>query len=436
MPSVCFYFQVHQPFRIKQYSYFDISRDHSYFDEKKNGDVMRKVAHKCYLPTNSTILNLIRRFDGRFKVSYSITGVAIEQMMKYAPEVLNSFVELANTGCVEFIGETYYHSLSAVYNPVEFRDQVMKHKALMESVFGYSPTVFRNTELIYDDYVGHLASELGFKAIIAEGADDVLGWRSPNFVYKVPGHDTRLLLKNYRLSDDIAFRFGNRAWESFPLRSETFASWVHQISGAGETVNLFMDYETFGEHQWEDTGIFQFMDHLPEAILRHPDWNFKTPSEVVDSYQPVADLHFHRLTSWADIDRDLSAWRGNKMQNNALERIFNLADKVRSQGDEQALDVWRKLQTSDHYYYMCTKWFADGDVHAYFSPYESPYAAFINYMNVFKDFVSYYIDSRVIRVPIVAPTMIDVKSKKRVSRRKKTKIDLPSSISDSAVVIN
>lgn len=386
MPSVCFYFQVHQPYRLKKYSYFQIGHDHDYFDSDKNREVLKKVAAKCYLPTNHLMLKLIDRWKERFKIAYSITGTAIEQMQEWCPEALQSFVDLGKTGCVEFIAETYYHSLAAVYDPEEFKAQVRKHTDLMESLFKQRPRVFRNTELIYQDHIGLMAHELGYDAIIAEGVDDVLGWRSPNFVYRVPDSNMKLLLKNYRLSDDIAFRFGNQGWECFPLTTEKFANWVHSVSGNGQTVNLFMDYETFGEHQWASTGIFEFMEHLPEAILRHPDWDFATPSEIIGRYQPISDLHFHRLTSWADIDRDLTAWRGNRMQNSALHQIFELGPSVRYKNNPQLLDSWRKLLTSDHFYYMCTKWFADGDVHAYFSPYDSPYEAFIYFMNALKDF--------------------------------------------------
>lgn len=393
MPSVCFYFEVHQPFRIRNYRCFDSSRELNYFDEAKNAFILNKVADKCYLPTNTLILNLIRRYGKDFRVAYSITGVALEQMKKYSPETLDSFRRLADTGCVEFISETAYHSLSALYDVSEFKEQVARHRELTQKLFGQTPKVFRNTELIYSDEIGRLVSSMGYDAVIAEGADDILGWRSPNFVYRVPGTQTKLLAKNYRLSDDIAFRFSNWGWKEYPLTADKFATWVHQISGAGDTVNLFMDYETFGEHQWESTGIFNFLDYLPGAILRHSDWDFKTPSEVASAYPAVADLSYHRLTSWADVDRDLTAWRGNRMQHRALGAVYGLSEKVKATGDAHVLDTWRKLQTSDHFYYMCTKWFADGDVHAYFSPFSSPYDAFVHYMNVFRDFAS-QIDAR------------------------------------------
>jgi alpha-amylase len=391
MPSVCFYFQVHQPYRLKAYSYFKAGHDHHYFDEDKNGAILRKVADKCYLPTNKKILELIDRHEGRFKVSYAITGTALEQMERYCPEALESFVTLSKTGCVEFISETYYHSLSAVYSQSEFVRQIAQHKELMIKLFNYTPTVFRNTELIYDNGIGAAVAALGYEGMIAEGVDDVMAWRSPNYLYTVPGTSMKLLLKNYRLSDDIAFRFSNRGWECYPLTAPTFASWVHKVSGNGDTVNLFMDYETFGEHQWASTGIFEFLDYLPTAIMAHPDWGFKTPQEVIASYPTRAELSFHRLTSWADVDRDLTAWRGNRMQESALSQAFALESAVQWTNDPETRDIWGKLLTSDHFYYMCTKWFADGDVHAYFSPYSSPYEAFINYANVLRDFKEHYL---------------------------------------------
>ncbi|RIL12438.1 MAG: alpha-amylase [Proteobacteria bacterium] len=395
MPSVCFYFQVHQPFRIKRYSYFEGARQHDYFDSERNSQIMCKVAEKCYLPTNSTLLRLIERYQGKFKISFSITGTAIEQMSKYSPQALHSFVELAKTGCVEFLGETYYHSLASLYDQEEFKAQVRLHTSLVEELFGQTPQIFRNTELIYQDFIGQLAAQIGFKGVIAEGADDVLGWRSPNFLYSVPQTETALMLKNYRLSDDVAFRFSNRSWNDFPLTADKFAGWVHQVSGNGDVVNLFMDYETFGEHQWESTGIFSFLDYLPEMILRHPDWDFVTPSESCRRYARRAELHFPRLTSWADLERDITAWRGNRMQHSSLEKIYALGKRLSadSTANGEALSVWRKLLTSDHFYYMCTKWFADGDVHAYFSPFESPYEAFISYMNVLRDFENFYLGS-------------------------------------------
>ncbi|HEX2882524.1 MAG TPA: glycoside hydrolase family 57 protein [Polyangiaceae bacterium] len=389
MPSVCCYFQVHQPYRLKPYRAHQVGRDHEYFDEAQNAAILRKVATKCYLPANRKMLELIQRFPGQFKISYALSGTVIEQMAAYAPEALASFQELFATGAVEAIAETSHHSLSALYDPAEFADQVREHSRLIEATFGVRSQVFRNTELIYDDRVATLVQQLGFKAMLAEGADDVLGWRSPNFVYDAAAPGLKLLLKNYRLSDDIAFRFSNRSWREYPLTADKFVDWLGRIDGSGDVVGLFMDYETFGEHQWADTGIFEFLDALPGRVLARPQWSFVTPSEAIARYPAVSELSFPRTVSWADLERDLSAWLGNSMQERALYRVYQLAQAVRKLGDDQVSQTWRRLQTSDHFYYMCTKWFSDGDVHAYFSPYESPYEAFINAMNVIDDFQSF-----------------------------------------------
>jgi len=382
MPSVCFYFQVHQPFRLRHYTVFD--RSPRYFDEFKNASVCRKVANKCYLPANRLLLNTIRRMEGRFKVSYSITGVVLEQFKKYCPEVMSTFDALAETGCVEFIGETYYHSLSFLYSPDEFIEQINKHTECIRSLYGQTPAVFRNTELIYSNALAETIEKTGrFKAIISEGADHILGHRNSNYVYRPPNCERlKLLLKNYSLSDDIAFRFSNRGWKEYPLSAEKFAGWIHETNGNGQCINLFMDYETFGEHQWEDTGIFAFMEHLPEQILKHPDNNFMTPSEVVDTYDAVDVVDVPHIISWADTERDLSAWLGNPMQSNALHEIYKIEKLIKQTQNEELISDWRKLQTSDHFYYMCTKYFSDGDVHKYFNPYESPYDSYINFMNV------------------------------------------------------
>jgi len=382
MASVCFYFQVHQPTRLRHYTVFD-QNDH-YFDDYKNAEICRKVANKCYLPANRVLLDLINRFDGRFKISYSITGTLLEQFQLYSPEVLSTFDALARTGCVEFLAETYYHSLSFLYSHEEFEEQVNLHTSTIENLFGQTPRVFRNTELIYNNDLARVIESMGrFDAIITEGADHILGYRSPNFVYKPQGcENLKLLLKNYSLSDDIAFRFSNRHWAEWPLTADKFSRWIEDVNGNGYVVNLFMDYETLGEHQWEDTGIFEFVKHLPENVLRHPDNNFKTPSEVIRDYSPVGTVDVPHLISWADTERDLSAWLGNAMQSNALHEIYRLEQKIKSTGNEKLMNDWRKLQTSDHFYYMCTKYFADGDVHKYFNPYDSPYESYINYMNV------------------------------------------------------
>ena len=380
MASICFYFQVHQPLRLRHYTVFD--KNDQYFDDYKNASICRKVANKCYLPANRLLLDVIRRLDGRFKIAYSLTGVLLEQLQLFSPEVISTFDALVETGCVEFLAETYYHSLSFLYSRDEFLEQINKHSETIERLFGQKPKVFRNTELIYNNELAALIESTGdFDAIITEGADHILGYRNSNFVYRPKNcSKLKLLLKNYRLSDDIAFRFSNRGWSQWPLTADKFARWINDING--NVVNLFMDYETFGEHQWEDTGIFDFMSHLPGEILKNPYNNFKTPGEVAQSFQPVDTVDVPHLISWADIERDLSAWLGNAMQSNALYELYRLEREIKKAGNEKIISDWRKLQTSDHFYYMCTKWFADGDVHKYFNPYDSPYDSYINFMNV------------------------------------------------------
>ncbi len=386
MPSICFYFQVHQPNRLRHYTYFDINHNHHYEDDLLNQEIMLKVAKKCYLPTNQLMLQLIRQYAGRFKIAFSISGTAIEQFKRFSPETLDSFKALADTGCVEFLNETYYHSLSALFSEEEFLNQVNQHHELIQKEFGQSAKTFRNTELIYSNHVAQLIEPLGYDAILAEGAEKILNWRSPNFLYHAQGtKKLKLLLKNYQLSDDIAFRFSNPAWEEYPLTAEKFATWIHCTAGNGELINLFMDYETFGEHQWEDKGIFSFLEAFPEKVLAHDDFDFCLPKEAAQKLSPVATLDIPEYYSWADSERDLSAWMGNHLQDDALCSIYALEKRIKALNNQELLHTWQSLLTSDHFYYMCTKWSADGDVHKYFSPYEDPYTAYINFQNVVKD---------------------------------------------------
>ncbi len=376
MNSICFYFQAHQPFRIRKYRIFDIG-NHEYFDEKMNRQYLQRICEKCYVPATEMMLELLKKYKN-FKVSFSFSGTLLEQLETYFPHVLKLFRKVVETGKVEMLGETYYHSLASIFSKREFERQIMMHKKKIKEVFSFSPRVFRNTELVYNNDIASVAAELDFKAILAEGADHVLAWRSPNFVYKTAGKDIKLLLKNYRLSDDIAFRFSSREWKEFPLTAEKFSSWLNSCDG---NVNLFFDYETFGEHQWKETGIFEFFSKLIEIMKEK---NFLMPSDLAEQVA-VAQLDIPFVISWADIERDLSAWLGNEMQQAASKKIYEMEENVISTGDEKLIDDWGKLQTSDHFYYMCTKWFADGDVHKYFNPYESPYKAFISYMNILND---------------------------------------------------
>ncbi|MDN4165082.1 glycoside hydrolase family 57 protein [Cytophagales bacterium LB-30] len=387
MPSICFYFQVHQPYRLKEYTFFDIGHSHHYFDDNKNKQVLDKVSERCYLPTNALMLELIKKHKGNFKISYSISGVALEQFATWRPDVLASFQALAATGCVEFISETYHHSLAYLFSKEEFVRQIEQYKALIKKYFKQEPKVFRNTELQYNNELAKFIEDLGYAGIICEGVDRNLAGRSPNFLYRAPNVSSiKSLLKNYQLSDDIAFRFSNRGWEEWPLTAEKFASWVHSMAGNAETINLFMDYETFGEHQWADTGIFEFMRYMPEHVMKHPDFGFKTPTETLESYEVKGIYDAHHMTSWADMERDLSAWIGNPMQDESIEKIYSLEKAVYASKNAEWIADWQKMLTSDHFYYMTTKFWSDGDVHKYFSPYESPYDAYIYYMNAFSDF--------------------------------------------------
>lgn len=390
MPAVCLYFQVHQPFRVKRYSIFQVGKDSNYFtddaDERlSNRKILEKVSTKCYLPTNKLLLELIKKYP-KFKISFSLSGVFLEQLELYAPHVLESFQDLVATGKVEILSETYFHSLSFLFSKDEFNEQVEMHRNKVKILFGQSPKVFRNTELIYNNDLARDVEEMGYEGIITEGADHTLLWRSPNFLYQPKGtKKIKLLLKNYKLSDDIAFRFSSKEWTEYPLTGEKFASWVNNVNGNGELVNLFMDYETFGEHQWEDTGIFEFLKVFPKEILKHKDNSFVTPTEAVRKFNPVGELDIPYFISWADVERDLSAWLSNPMQHDAIRKLYALEHLIKTSNDPDLVADWRKLQTSDHFYYMCTKWFADGDVHKYFNPYESPYDSFISFMNVLHD---------------------------------------------------
>lgn len=383
MRSICFYFQVHQPFRLNTYRFFDMGSNHYYFNEYQNQYIVKRIAEKCYLPMNELILKLIKKNGTQFRVSYSISGMALDQFEFYAPEVIKSFKKLAATGCVEFLAETYAHSLASLISKNEFEKQVEKHRQKIESLFGQRPETFRNTELIYSDSIGEMVSNMGFNTMLAEGAKHILGWKSPNFLYcNAINPKLKVLTRNYELSDDISFRFAQHA-----LTADTFVAWLNKIPAKQECVNLFMDYETFGEHQWEETGIFKFMESLPGKVLSKTNFTFNTPSEVSANLQPVAPIHVPSPISWADEERDTTAWLGNELQNDAFHRLYTLEERVKKSNDPKLSRDFELLQNSDHFYYMCTKWFSDGDVHKYFNAYNSPYEAYINFMNVISDFI-------------------------------------------------
>lgn len=389
MKSVVFYMHVHQPYRLRHYTVFDSGNQHDYFDSHyeaptSNERILRKVAEKSYLPTNQRLLQLLQD-NPEFRLSLSITGTIIEQLERWCPEALASFQALTDTGRVEIVGETYHHTLAFFYSRPEFEIQVDMHKRKVQAVFGQTPTIFRNTELAYNNDLAQWADRAGYKGILAEGWDKVLGWRSPNYLYQPTYTERlRLLLKNYRLSDDIAFRFGDSNWSEWPLTADKFSHWLSEDTEA-ELFNIFVDYETFGEHQWDESGIFGFLEHLPQEWLKTEGHTFMTASQAVDSYQPVDRVDVPHTVTWADTERDLSAWLGNAMQAGAIESLYAMENRIIGSGDLALIDDWRRLQTSDHFYYMCTKWFSDGDIHAYFSPYDTPYEAYINFMNAYRD---------------------------------------------------
>jgi alpha-amylase len=394
--AICLYFQVHQPFRLRRYRFFEMGHEHYYYDDFMNESILRKIASDSYLPANKILLDLIRKHKGKFRVTFSLTGIVIDQFRLYAPEVLDSFRELAETGCVEFLAETNSHSLASLMDRERFERQISIHTEKMVEYLGYKPTSVRNTELIYSDEIGSWMADMGFKATVTEGAKHILGWKSPNFLYcNAINPKLKVLLRNYTLSDDIAFRFSNKNWSSYPLTAEKYVSWIKGLGPSSDIVNIFMDYETFGEHQKKETGIFDFLKHFPDAVLKKSPFAFMTVSEVADNYQPVAVLHVPSPISWADEERDLTAWMGNELQTAAVNKLYSLSKQVDRSGSEQLTRDWVYLQSSDHFYYMSTKFFSDGAVHAYFNPYENPYQAFMNYMNVLSDFE--------IRLKAVAP---------------------------------
>lgn len=389
--GVVLYLHVHQPWRVREYTVFDTAENHDYFSttrelHRDNREIFLKVADKSYRPMNALLRTLLERHPD-FKVSLSITGTFIDQAEAWAPDVLDSFRELVKTGRVEIVSETYYHSLAFFYSRSEFEHQVELHRQKIRDVFGVETSVFRNTELSYNNELAKWADEYGFKGILTEGWDPVLGWRNANYVYR-PADTTsiKLLMKNYQLSDDIAFRFSNKAWESYPLHADTYDVWVNSALGDdGNVVNLFMDYETFGEHQWADTGIFDFFADFVGRWLKNPANTFYTTSEACDTFESSDVVDCPQTITWADTERDLTAWLGNSMQHEAMRHLYDLESDVLNTNDKQLIEDWRRLTTSDHAYYMCTKYFTDGDVHAYFSPYDSPYDAFLYFMNAVRD---------------------------------------------------
>lgn len=387
--AIVLYLHVHQPYRVRHYTVFDTGVASNYFEaapgeRENNYDILQKVAAKSYIPTNQHLLELLQEYPD-FKLSMSITGTVIEQLERWAPEALESFQALTGTGRVEIVAETYHHSLAFFYSRSEFENQVAMHREKVQQLFGQTPTAFRNTELSYNNDLAYWADQAGYKAVLAEGWDPVLGWRSPNYVYQPSfTQNIKLLMKNYKLSDDIAFRFGDSNWAEYPLTADKFSHWLSEDQDA-TNFNLFMDYETFGEHQWSESGIFGFLRALPGEWLKSEGHSFMTVTEAAENLPNVGEVDMPQTVTWADTERDLSAWLGNSMQQDSINALYQLQQQVLDSGDWALVEDWRRLQTSDHFYYMCTKWFSDGDIHAYFSPYETPYEAYINFMNAYHD---------------------------------------------------
>lgn len=389
MTSIVFYFQVHQPFRLRRYGPDDVGKSHEYFDDAENERIVKRIAERCYVPVNEILARKIDETGGEFRCSFSISGTALDQMELWAPEALESFIALSETGSVEFLCETACHSMSSLVDMDEFRAQVESHRRRIEALFGRAPRTFRNTELVVDEEIARAVEDMGFDVLLGEGADQLLGWRSPHLLYRPAGcQRLELMLRDYLFSDDIAFRFSNREWPEYPLMADTFAGWLHRLPPQAVFCGLFMDYETFGEHQWAETGILDFLDYLPGYVLADPSFRFRTPIEVADENEAAEVLGIPRPISWADAERDVSAWLGNPMQRTAHEALYELGPRVRraaEAGHAELLVAWRRLTTSDHVYYMSTKWHSDGDVHEYFSPYQNPSDAFVNFMNVLDD---------------------------------------------------
>ena len=387
MKAICFYFQIHQPFRLKRYRCFDIVNDHYYYDDFANDDIVTRIAHRSYIPAAETLLKMIEEGKGKFKCALSVTGTALEQFEQYVPEFIDLLKKLADTGCCEFLAETYAHSLSSLIDPDEFVNQVKVHDAKLHELFGVTPKVLRNTELIYCDDMAPMIAAMGYKGVITEGAKHILGWKSPNYIYTAAtAPKLRLLLKNSKLSDDISFRFSNTEWDAYPLTADKYIDWIASTPAEEQIINLFMNLETFGEMQPRESGIFNFLEALPRfAAERGVD--FWTPSEAIARLKPVGELSVMHPISWADEARDTSAWLGNKLQNEAFEKLYSVAERVRLCDDRRLKQDWYYLQASDHLYYMSTKHMADGAIHSHFSPYETPFQAFTNYMNVLSDFI-------------------------------------------------
>ncbi len=445
--SICLYFQIHQPARLRLYRFFDIGKDSHYYDDFANRTILKRVVQRCYLPMNELLYEMLQKYKGAFKLSFSISGSALSQFERYAPEVLSSFKKLADTGYVEFLAETYNHSLASLASDIEFDNQVRKHKEAIENYFGVTPRTFRNTELIYSNSIGASVYKMGFKSILTEGARHIMAWRSPNYLYFNPQSPKQtVFLRNYQLSDDIAFRFSDKNWADWPLTGEKYLDWLKDaVKDGGDTINLFMDYETFGEHQAESSGIFDFMRYFPEVVINDGSFSFNTPSEIAKMYNPIAEIDVPQTISWADEERDVTAWLGNELQQDAFNKLYAQYEKLALLGDSALWEDFGHLQESDHFYYMCTKFFSDGEVHKYFNPYDTPYEAFINYMNVLSDFIlrindeislldtKFAVEKKDVVVQTVEKTVKSAVKKTRTTATKKTAAKKPKLVAEKKV---
>ena len=387
--SICIYFQIHHPERLRKYQFFDIGKKHNYFDNYANRSELEDLAENCYLPANALLLDLIKKYEGKFKVAFSISGSAIDQLEMHTPEVIRSFQELAQTGQVEFLAETYSHSLASLSEDTdEFELQVKRHSAAIKELFGKKPVTFRNTSLIYSDKIGKRVADLGFKTMLTDGAKHVLGWKSPNFVYKnALDENLNLLLKNSKLSDDIAIRFSDRNWSEYPLTSEKYADWVSHSLQDTEVLNLFMNYEVIGHYNRAESGIFDFLRYFIQQIAENPNYQFLLPKEVTKKHTAKDTLPVPYPISWTDEERDITSWLGNELQKEAFTELFKIQPLVKKKKNAELNEDYSRLQASEHFYFMRTKLFSGADYHKYILPYESPYEAFINYMNVLSDFI-------------------------------------------------
>jgi alpha-amylase len=419
MKSICLFFQIHQPFRYRRYRFFDIGNDHYYYDDYANETTLNKVAEKCYLPTNKLLLKLSNKYKEKFKVAFSITGVALDLFELYAPEVIKSFQDLTKTGCVEFLSETYSHSLSSLKDKTVFENQVILHEQRIHNLFGQKPKVFRNTEMIYSDEIGAQIHKMGYTAILTEGARHVLGWKSPNFLYvNAINPRMKVLMRNFKFSDDISFRFSNTNWSEFPLTAEKFSGWINKLHEKEEIINLFLSYETFGQRQPKESGIFDFLEHWVDNVVKNDILKFVTPSQAVQELQPISIVSVPDPISWADEERDLTSWLGNEMQKEAFEKLYVLSQRMTNCKNEELIKDWNYLQESDHFYYMSTKYFSGNQEQIYTNPFDSPYEAFINYMNVLNDFTLRLNED----VPDTVEEQLKIENLQEIIRRKDKKI--------------